>query len=135
MAKSGDGRRVAMMEKEIQQVVARYILRDIKDELPGLVTVSRVQVPADLRSANVYVTVLAIGDIEPANREDIETKLRKEAAKILQNWAGEIQAQIDRELGLRFVPKLSFHADDSIQKVLKVDGLLRDLSQKKKATE
>lgn len=133
MAKSGDGRRVAMMEKEIQQVVARAIQREIQDELPGLVTVSRVQVPTDLRSAKVFVTAFAVGDIDETSREGVEAQLRKDSAKILQDWAGELQARINQELDLRFVPKLTFVADDSIQKVLKVDSLLRDLSEKKKS--
>lgn len=135
MAKSGDGRRVAMMEKEVQQVVARFIQREMKDDLPGLVSVSRVQVPTDLRAAKVFVTVLALGGVTEADRAETEAKLRKDAVKILQSWAGEIQAQIDSELNLRFVPKLTFVADDTIEKVLKVDGLLRDLSQKKNPTE
>ena len=51
-------RRVARVEKEVQMVVSKYIIRYLKEELPGLVTVGRVIIPGDLRSAKVFVSLL-----------------------------------------------------------------------------
>lgn len=124
MAKSSDdGRRVARVEKEVQEAVARYLIRDLRDELPGLVTVSRVQMPADLRSARVYISLLAPGEDEAA--------LMDQAADILQAWAPEIQERLNRELKLRFCPKLEFFADETWDRVLKVESLLHEVSQER----
>lgn len=119
MAKAGDGRRIARVEKEVQQAIAEFLLRDLKNELPGFVTITQVRMSPDLRNARVYVSVLAPG-------ED-ESILRRKVAKQLQGLAAEVQSEIGAKLDLRFCPKLTFVADDNTEKVLKVEGILRSL--------
>lgn len=123
MAKASDGRRVAMAEREVLQCVASHVLREYQDELPGLVNIARVKMPVDLRSATVFVSIIAPGQDEAA--------LRREAAEILQDHAGEIQAHVNSQLKMRFVPKLTFKPDDVLEKVLRVEGILHNLKQKK----
>lgn len=122
-----DGRRIAMAERQVQEVIARYLLRDLKDELPGFVTVSRVTMPADLRTARVYVSVLAPG-------ED-ESKLKEEVARFLQKMAAHIQDELASQLQMRYCPKLSFYADETTERVLKIEGMLNQISGKKKTPE
>lgn len=119
MPKTGDGRRVARVEKEVQQAIAKYVLRDLKDELTGFVSVTQVRMSPDLKNARVYVSVLAPG-------ED-ETILRRKTAAALQKMAHEIQEMLGGELDLRFTPKLTFVADENTEQVLKVEGILRNL--------
>lgn len=121
---ASDGKhRTKKLERQIQEVVARSISRDLKDEMPYLVTVSRVQVQGDFKSAKVFISVLAPGEDEVA--------LKKNAARFLQKNAGLIQEDLDHELKLRFCPKLTFLVDESLEKVLKVEGLLDDLRKKR----
>lgn len=127
MAKASDGRRVAMAEREVLQCVASHVLRQYQDELPGLVNIARVKMPVDLRTATVFVSIIAPGEDEAA--------LRREAAKFLQHHAGEIQAHVNSQLKMRFVPKLTFKPDDVLEKVLRVEGILHDLKKKKGADE
>lgn len=119
MPKTGDGRRVARVEKEVQQAIASYVLRDLKDELTGFVSITQVRMTPDLRNARVYVSVLAPGEDEVILR-------RKTAAK-LQKMAAEIQGEIGSALDLRFCPVLTFVADENTEQVLKVEGILRSL--------
>ena len=58
MKNMGDGRRVARVEREIQVTIAQFLIRGFKLPLPGLVTVASVKMPADLRAAKVYISVL-----------------------------------------------------------------------------
>lgn len=122
--KPGDGRRIARVEKEVQESVARYLVSDLRGELPGLVTVSRVHMPGDLRTAKIYVSVIA-----PGADED---RIRDEVVDFLQDRAFEIQDFLNAELGLRFCPKLTFYPDESTVKVLKVEKILHDLAEEKK---
>lgn len=124
MAKAGDGRRVQMVEREVLQCVARHIVNHYQNKLPGLVNIARVKMPVDLKTATVFVSVIA--------PDQDETKLREEAADILQNYAGEIQRHVGAQLKLRFNPKLTFRPDHVLDKVLRVEGILRDISDKKK---
>lgn len=120
MKPTGDGRRVQRMERELQQTIARYLLSGFKTQLPGLVTVARVQMPADLRSAKVYISILG----QDQDKEQVMESLKERAF--------EIQAFISRELKARFCPKLQFFLDETTEKVLKIERILHDLEIEKK---
>ncbi|MBX3042017.1 MAG: 30S ribosome-binding factor RbfA [Bdellovibrionaceae bacterium] len=121
MAKSGDARRVPMVEREVQQAIARFVGRDLKDEVPGLLTITQVKMPADLRSARVSVSLFVT--------EGDEAEIMKDVLKTLKAWAPEIQAHLNHELKMRYVPKLSFEADQSMAKTLQIENLLRDIKK------
>jgi ribosome-binding factor A len=119
----GDGRRVQRVEQEIQKTVAQYLISGFRARLPGLVTVSRVMMPADLRTAKVYVSVLGSED------------QRQEALEILQERAADVQSFIGKELRMRFCPRLTFCPDDTTEHVLKIDRILHELEEQKKSSE
>jgi len=145
MKDTGDGRRVARVESEVQRLVAQYLIEHMREKLPGLVTVSRVHMPADLRSARVYISVLTedfIAKTEPV----LEISQEKSAADIitieetfdsvisdLQEVAVEIQKFIGQNLRMRYCPKLTFHEDEVTKKVLKIEEIMREISDHKKS--
>lgn len=116
MKNMGDGRRVSRVEKEIQLTIAQFLIRGFKLPLPGIVTVSQVKMPADLRTAKVYVSVLGAEDIQA------------EAIELLQERAFEIQNFIGKELKMRYCPKLTFYADYTTEQVLKIERIIQDLN-------
>ena len=120
MKNTGDGRRVARAEKEIQQVIAQYLISGIRVSLPGLVTVARVMMPGDLRSAKVYISVLS------------DDQTRDKTIELLQDHAAEIQRFIGDSLRMRFCPKLTFFKDHTTDQVLKIDRILHKLEEEKK---
>lgn len=119
MKNMGDGRRVARVEREIQETIAQFLIRGFKIPLPGLVTVASVKMPADLRSAKVYVSVLGAEDVS------------KETVKLLQERAFEVQNFIGKELKMRYCPKLTFYADHTTEEILKVERILQDLEKER----
>lgn len=127
MKNMGDGRRVARVEREVQSVISTFIIQRLQRELPGLITVARVQIPADLRQARVYVSLLQ------TNVEELQTapqvKVLQEAVKILQSWAPEIQDEIGSKLNMKYLPKLTFFADESTEKILKVEKIISEISK------
>lgn len=116
MKNMGDGRRVAKVEMEVQRVVAQYLLGPLRGTFSGLVTVTKVQMPADLRTAKIYISVL---NPEGKVSDVIET---------LQESAADIQHEINAKLRMRYCPKLTFFEDQSLEKVLKVEGLLKEIA-------
>ncbi len=116
--KKNDRRRAERVEREVLQTIAGFLINGLRAELPGIVTVSRVMMPGDLRTAKVYVSSL---DGEKATEE---------AADILQQRAFEIQRHINEKLSLRFCPKLKFFPDESTAHVLKVESILKEIKSK-----
>lgn len=121
--KSNDGRRVARVESEVQRVVSRYLISHLQSEIQGLVTVSRVKMPADLRNAKVYVSFMG---------ENIDIA---DALAVLKAHAPNIQASLSDQLEMRYCPKLTFFRDDSVEQVMKVDQLIKHLEDERKRRE
>ena len=117
------GRRVARVEKEIQSVISTFIIQKMQSELPGLVTVSRVQVPADLRLARVFISLMSLKQDQNLNDSDLKT-----AVKTLQNWAVDIQDEIGSKLNMKYLPKLTFFPDQTTEKILKVERIISTLN-------
>ena len=120
MKKNDDQRRVQRVEKEVQQIIAKYLISGFRMPLKGLVTVARVMMPGDLRTAKVYISVLGADEEQ---EEVIET---------LNERAFEVQEYIGRELKMRYCPKLKFFADHTTEQVLKIEKILHEIEEKKK---
>ncbi len=121
MKNTGDGRRVARVEREVQQSVAQFLISGFKLPLPGIVTVARVRMPGDLRTAKVYISILG------------DPKLLDEAVDLLQDRAFEIQNYLGKELKMRYCPKLTFYPDHETEEILKVEKILQDLDKERKS--
>jgi len=102
------------VDEAVRQVLADVIAEELKDPRVGFVTVTDVSTSPDLRSARVYVSVL--GE-EPARAATLAG---------LQHAHGYLQGRIAKELGLRRTPTLEFCYDDTTDRALRLDGLLRD---------
>ncbi len=112
-------RRVSRVEQEVQKTVAQFLISGFRFPLPGLVTISRVMMPGDLRTAKVYISVLGT---DPERESALET---------LQERAFEVQNYIGKELRMRFCPKLTFYMDHTTEHVLKIDRILHELEKTK----
>ena len=122
MKNMGDGRRIARIEREVQETIAQFLIRGFKTPIPSLLTVASVKMNQDLRTAKVYVSVLAVGEGKNQEAAAIDT---------LQERAFEIQNFIGKELKMRYCPKLTFIADRSTDHVLKVEKILHELEQER----
>lgn len=120
MKNMGDGRRKERVEKEVQQIISTYMINQLQGELGGLVTVTRVMMPADFRNAKVFVTFFSV--------ESEEIDLVKELSK----WAKDIQNEINHKLQMRYCPKITFFKDESTENILKIEKIISEISTPKK---
>lgn len=111
-------RRQIQIEKQIQESLASFLLKNLSISRDGLISVTRVQVPKDFKTANIYVH--QYGKTEEENEALIES---------LQKKLSLIQKHITQELKLRFSPHLEFHYDKSFDKTLAVDKLIYDMTK------
>lgn len=121
--KGDGGIRVARVEREVQGLISQFLAGTYKGELPGIVTVSMVRMPADLKTARVFISFF---NATPAEE--------KQGVQLLQRRAVEIQKYINDKLALRFCPRLTFMQDEATEKLIKIDQILRDLEVPKQQT-
>jgi ribosome-binding factor A len=108
------GGRMRRVDEAMRAVLSDAIASDLKDPRVGFVTVTGVKTSPDLRHARVYVSVLG---------SDAE---RAESMEGLQSAHGFLQRRLASELTLKHTPALSFEYDDSVDRGLRVNELLRD---------
>jgi ribosome-binding factor A len=107
-------RRTAKVAQAIRQVVSTAILTELRDPRVKKVTVLNVEVPSDLRSAKVYVSVMG---------EEREGHL---VLRGLQSARGFLQSRIADEIDLRWTPILEFVLDSGVKKSIETSKLLRE---------
>jgi ribosome-binding factor A len=99
---------------QIQRELAGLLREEVKDPRVGRVTVTAVEVSADLSHAKVHFTHLA-GAAHGA-----------EAVEALQHTAGFLRSALSHRLGLYSVPQLHFVYDDSIESGMRLSQLIDD---------
>ena len=102
----------------IRQELALLLEREVKDPRVGFVTVTRVMVTRDLRSARVFVTIL--GD-EPQKQDSL---------KGLAAAQGFLRHELSQRLGLRHTPSLEFLLDKGVESEERIEQLLREIREK-----
>ncbi len=111
-------RRQIQIEKQIQESLASFLLKNLSVSRDGLISVTRVQIPKDLKTANVYVH--QYGKTEEENEALIES---------LEKKLSLIQKHLTQELKLRFCPRIEFHYDVAFDKTLAVDKMIYDMTR------
>ena len=112
-------RRTERIASLIQIELSEVVLRKLKDPRIGFVTLTGVDVAPDLKLARVYYSVLG------------EKKEKEETQRALERATGFLQHEIAEALKLRFTPKLTFHLDESLEEGMRIEGILKELHQKK----
>ena len=110
-----------MSDKRVSRVASvvrneiSAILRNLKDPRVKFVTVTGVDLSADLKHAKVYVSVLGSGSE------------REETLAGLDSATGFIRRELGARLKMRNTPELAFRYDDSIEHGLRIDQLLNTI--------
>ena len=123
MADDKGNRRLLRIEKEMRDVIGRYLISGFPGQLEGLVTVSRIQVNGDLRDARVFVSIMGTEEQQESNMEQ------------LAEYARDVQSELSHQLKMRYTPRLEFVLDKSLEKQLKVEKILHDLAKDRKKDE
>ena len=108
------GRRNERLAGEIREEVAQILAGGVKNPKLGFVTVTRVELTADLRTARVFVS--AMGD--PVQR--------KQSLRVLHQAAGWVRRELGRRLSARHTPEVIFHNDAGLDYTERVAQLLEE---------
>jgi ribosome-binding factor A len=103
----------------IREVICEMLLRDLSDPRLASVTITEVEVTADLKLATVFFSAMGNRSMEEASLHG------------LQSATGYIRKKLGKELRLRYIPDLLFKVDQSFEYGSKIDRLIRTLQEEK----
>lgn len=110
-------RRTRQVGELLREELTDIIRRDVKDPRIGFMSITQVEVPTDLRSARVFVSVLG-------SEEE-----RSATLTALRSAAGYIRRQLKPRLRMRQIPELDFRDDRSMEHAQQIAETLRQLDQ------
>jgi ribosome-binding factor A len=108
----------------LKEVISDIIRRDVRNpHVNELVTVTRVEITKDLHYAKVYISVIGT---------DADKAMTIQA---LQSAAGFIAVNSSKQVVMRYFPSLTFKLDDSVDRHMRVEDLLKKINDEKAARQ
>ncbi|MEJ5365836.1 MAG: 30S ribosome-binding factor RbfA [Desulfosoma sp.] len=101
----------------LQRTVAEILLRRVRDPRLGKLTVTGVEVSADLRYAKIFYCFVGTPEERP------------QVAKALEKARAFIRREIGQRVELRYVPDIQFFYDTSFDYGEKIERLLHRIHE------
>ncbi|WDI42866.1 30S ribosome-binding factor RbfA [Bremerella sp. P1] len=108
-------RRTLKAASAIREVVSMAILTQLRDPRVKDVTVTKVEVAGDMRSAKVHVSIMG------------DEKKQQLCLNGLRRSAGFLQSCIKDRIDTRYIPKLEFEIDKGVKQALEVSRILKEV--------
>ena len=105
--------RQSRIADQIRAEISHLLLREIKDPRIGIVTITRVNITADLKIARVYF----------CNMGNMVTD-KNAALAGLKSATGFIKRMLGKNLNLRYIPNIEFFYDDSFEYQDRIERLI-----------
>ena len=111
--------RIERVSNLIKQEVSRIIHEDVSDPRIGFVSITRVDVSADLEDAKIFISILG------------NDKQKRECMQGLDSATKFIRGKLGHLLEMRLVPEINFVRDDSLEKGSQVLGIISNLEKER----
>ena len=112
-------KRLAGIEKEVSRVISKALYEEIRNpKIKGLISVTKVRITPDLKFADVYFSIMPMGQITP----DVDKVLEG-----LNEIKGYLRRLVSESINIRYVPEIRIHLDNSIEHAVKISKLLKDI--------
>lgn len=109
--------RTQRINSEVQKTLTIILANEIKDpRLTALITITKVEVSADLSHAKVFVSILA------KNKKEEE-----QSFSVLKSSSSYIRKSLAQKLNMRLTPEIHFFVDNTWEESAKMDRLLDSL--------
>ncbi len=115
-------KRIERLNSLLKEVLSEVIRKDVRDpRLSPLFSITRVDITSDLQHAKVYISVIGT----PHQKE--------ETIIALQSAAGFIAITSSKKVVMRYFPALNFKLDQSLEEQLRIEEVLGQINQEKRA--
>lgn len=112
-------RRQKRVASLIKEEVSRLLIEEVQDSFSGLITVTKVDMTADLKTAYVYLSIFGI-----EQKDAIFT--------FLDQKKGFFRKSVASKVKLKYNPMLIFSLDPSPEYQMKIDSLLKEIKKDEK---
>ncbi len=118
-------RRPKRVASLIRDTIGQILLTKLSDPRidPARTSIVRVEVPDDLLTARVYISVIG----EPADQ--------RRTLRALKHAAGHVQELMMREISLRHTPILHFQVDTKLKKTMETLEIIHKASEELRAKD
>lgn len=116
------GRRAKRVANLIKESLSRILIKDFQGAGAGLITVTRVEMTADLQTAHVYLSFFGEVEAEPA-------------LKLLEQRKGYLRKSIASAVKLKYNPKLIFSQDPIPEYENRIDSLIERIRDDQKRSD
>jgi ribosome-binding factor A len=118
-----EGKRSEKVADLIRKEISEMLVRTIKDPRIGFITITRVTVTEDCRSAKVYYSV--VGTFNE----------RERSMKGLNSAKGYIRRELGHRIKLKYTPEIVFQFDPSIEYAVHMGELIHHLQEERAQQE
>jgi ribosome-binding factor A len=118
-----EGKRSEKVADLIHKEISEMLVKTIKDPRIGFVTITRVAVSEDYRSAKVYFSVA--GTVEE----------RQRSMEGLDSAKGYVRKELGRRIRLRYTPEIIFKFDPSIEYAIHIGEVIRHIKREEETDD
>ncbi len=113
-------RRTSRLNSLLKEVISEVIRKEVSNpNVSTFFTITKVEITKDLHYAKVFFSVIG-------SEEEKQNTL-----EALQSASGYIAVLASKQIVIRHFPNLTFKLDDSVEKHMKIDSILKDLEEEK----
>ncbi len=104
--------------EELRKIISMILIDDLSDPRTGFLTITRIEVTADLRFAKVFYSVLGSEEQRESTREALEENL------------SFIRRLAVQQINMKYAMEIRFEEDRSIESSFQIDTILKKIKEK-----
>jgi len=118
-----EGKRSDKIADLIQKETSQMLMRGLKDPRIGFVTITKVAVTEDCRTARIYFSVT--GSLED----------RARTTEGLNSAKGYVRKELGRRIRMKYTPEISFQFDPSIEYAIHIGEVIEQIKKEREKRE
>jgi len=99
----------------IKQEVSTIVQRNFSMDQFGFLTVTDVEMSADLKNAKIYVSVFG------------DAARKEKTLVLLDEQKGFIRSTLGRSIRLKFTPSITFVLDETLDRAMKIERIINEI--------
>jgi ribosome-binding factor A len=107
--------RMSRVASLLKEEIGAILIREYSAPSYGFTTVTDVTVTADLRIAKVYFSVMGTPEVQ------------RKTMEMLESEKSHFRGIVGSHLRMRFVPELQFYHDTTMERVERINTLIREI--------
>jgi ribosome-binding factor A len=123
LSRNMEGRRSDKIADLIQKEISQMLTRGLKDPRIGFVTITKVAVSEDCRTAKIYFSVAG------------SSEERERSTEGLNSAKGYVRKELGRRIRMKYTPEITFQFDPSIEYAIHIGEVIEQIRKEREEKE